>query len=753
MKVSLKQRNSFFMKTMLTYVLIFTIPFAIFGLSTYYWAASTIKEQTDNTYLGLLEDTRREVERSFNALDTFAVQLSYMPRIAKFMNMEGNSFSYERVDIGDLLNTMNELDIYKSTYPLLDEIVLHFNGKDTVLSTLGKDNAERFFLDLLRYRDITPDQWQVILSEPNNRRILLPEEVGISSQSRRVITYIQSLPPGGSGFQATLMLLIREESLRQMLSSSALAEQSTVYMADAQGKPIASVNGTAEIGSYVQTRLAAKAAPAVSGSLGSVALSDGSSYSVYHSLPDSHGWSYTIAVPSGTVLAKLTLIRNAAIGLSLFYLTLGIGLSYLLARRNYRPLAKLIELVRSKLMREASPGNEFHFLEHTIYDMLTDANRSEHEIALYRPLARNTCLTRLITQSSTGDDGLLQAMELLDLSFPNDLFACAALLLSEEQQMPEAFYGAVRTRLEELGVTFYWVEIDETNKTLLLNMEREGDREPALAAIAEELRAASVAFRCIGAGAVCRQLGELNRSYESALHALEFRFLKGDGSVIDADEYNEEGQWNGFLAEETQLMQALAAGDGNAARQMAAAVMQHYVSRHRLTPEAMRYLGYSIAAAALKALEQANIGPSPSFRLKDMMQLDTMEEMNRAIGRLYEEAVQLLAKDDESGSGQLIRDVKTYLNDSYSDQNLSLTSVAEAFRISPSYLSRSFKGVTGTTFIDYVNRRRIEASKPLLDGSATILQVAQQVGFDNDITFRRLFKKYMGITPSQFKPS
>ncbi|SDS85363.1 Cache domain-containing protein [Paenibacillaceae bacterium GAS479] len=747
----LRQRNSIFMKSMFTYILIFTIPMAVFGFSTYYWAANTIETQTNSTYLGLLEDAQRDVERNFNTLDTFAVQLSYMPRISKLMNMEGNSFSYDRVDIGDLLNSMNELNIYKSTYPLVDEIAIYFNGKDTVLSTLGKDSFERYFMDLLRFDNIDLQQWEQILAARNNHRIILPEQVSISNQPRHLLTYIQSLPPGDSSFQATLLLLIREEALQQLLSKSALAEQHALYIMDTQGNRVTDVNPNAELGSYIGNQLTDGSA--VSSGIDTVQLADGSHYSLYRSDPDSRGWSYYIAVPTNTVLSKLHVIRNVAIGLSLFYLCLGLGLSYILAMRNYKPLANLIGMIRSKLMLEPPVNNEFHYVENAIYAMLTDANRSEHEISLYRPLARNTCLAKLLNKNSAHDASLIRAMDLLDISFPYEFFVCATLLLSEEQSLPEDFYEQIRSRLEAQGVTIFWVEMDEKDKAIILNMEREELRTSALQAIGDCLRSFSIAYRAIGVGGSSRNLHELFRSYEASVHAIEFRFLKGDGSILYAEEYTEDGHWNGYLAEENQLIGALSGGDVKSAQQLAGAIVHRYLEKNRLPLATMRYLGYSIASVALKALEQANIGQAPSVKLKDIMEMDTMDEMVSAIGRLYEETSHLLAREKEQQDVQLIREIKSYIHTYYNDQNLSLTKVAEAFRISSSYLSRYFKSQTGSTFIDYVNRRRIEASKPLLGtgGEATILQVAQQVGFDNDITFRRLFKKYMGMTPSQFK--
>ena len=68
------------------------------------------------------------------------------------------------------------------------------------------------------------------------------------------------------------------------------------------------------------------------------------------------------------------------------------------------------------------------------------------------------------------------------------------------------------------------------------------------------------------------------------------------------------------------------------------------------------------------------------------------------------------------------------------------------------YLSRFFKQCTKTTFIDYVNRYRIDEACYLLKNSElSILQIAYECGFDSLRSFNRNFKKIMNITPSEYQ--
>lgn len=68
------------------------------------------------------------------------------------------------------------------------------------------------------------------------------------------------------------------------------------------------------------------------------------------------------------------------------------------------------------------------------------------------------------------------------------------------------------------------------------------------------------------------------------------------------------------------------------------------------------------------------------------------------------------------------------------------------------HFMRWFKQMTGTSFIQYLNRFRLEkACLDLKNTDKTILEIAEQVGFDNLSNFNRLFKKQFHATPKQFR--
>ena len=83
----------------------------------------------------------------------------------------------------------------------------------------------------------------------------------------------------------------------------------------------------------------------------------------------------------------------------------------------------------------------------------------------------------------------------------------------------------------------------------------------------------------------------------------------------------------------------------------------------------------------------------------------------------------------------------------------SLTELSEFTSYHYVYLSKYFKNCIGISFTDYVNRYRInEACYQLRNNSKhTILQIAFECGFDSLRSFNRNFKKFMGMTPSEYQ--
>ena len=92
-----------------------------------------------------------------------------------------------------------------------------------------------------------------------------------------------------------------------------------------------------------------------------------------------------------------------------------------------------------------------------------------------------------------------------------------------------------------------------------------------------------------------------------------------------------------------------------------------------------------------------------------------------------------------------------YLNEHYAE-NLSVSTLAESFNMSPSYFAHFFKRNAQKSVIEYVNEIRIMHAKLFLEKEeASVGEIALRVGFYDINYFSRKFKAIAGVTPTEYK--
>ena len=94
-----------------------------------------------------------------------------------------------------------------------------------------------------------------------------------------------------------------------------------------------------------------------------------------------------------------------------------------------------------------------------------------------------------------------------------------------------------------------------------------------------------------------------------------------------------------------------------------------------------------------------------------------------------------------------------YIRHNY-QENLKLGTIAELFGYNSSYLGKVFSKATGKNFNSYIDEVRIENSKKLLlDHDYKVYEISQLVGYTNVDYFHKKFKKYVGMSPAEYRKS
>lgn len=85
-------------------------------------------------------------------------------------------------------------------------------------------------------------------------------------------------------------------------------------------------------------------------------------------------------------------------------------------------------------------------------------------------------------------------------------------------------------------------------------------------------------------------------------------------------------------------------------------------------------------------------------------------------------------------------------------EDLSVNALAEKVYLNPVYLSRAYKQATGEKLSEYILVRRLERAKQLLQQpEKKISEIGYLIGLDSAAHFSRVFKKYTGLSPQEYR--
>lgn len=99
----------------------------------------------------------------------------------------------------------------------------------------------------------------------------------------------------------------------------------------------------------------------------------------------------------------------------------------------------------------------------------------------------------------------------------------------------------------------------------------------------------------------------------------------------------------------------------------------------------------------------------------------------------------------------VLDDILYYIDHNY-QTNIKLESIAPLFGYNSAYLGKIFSKTIGENFNSYVDHKRIEHSKELLaENKLKVYEIAEQVGYKNVDYFHKKFKKYVGISPAEYR--
>ena len=137
--------------------------------------------------------------------------------------------------------------------------------------------------------------------------------------------------------------------------------------------------------------------------------------------------------------------------------------------------------------------------------------------------------------------------------------------------------------------------------------------------------------------------------------------------------------------------------------------------------------------------------------LKSAQQINSLEELCYKLQELVEVFTESMFNYTPTKNNEIIKKAMSYISDNFAS-NITLDDVARHVHLNPAYFSSIFKQSCGSSFKEYLNMVRIEESKRLLANTDySVVDIAVATGFMDQSYFSKVFKKYTGLTPKQYR--
>lgn len=134
-----------------------------------------------------------------------------------------------------------------------------------------------------------------------------------------------------------------------------------------------------------------------------------------------------------------------------------------------------------------------------------------------------------------------------------------------------------------------------------------------------------------------------------------------------------------------------------------------------------------------------------------LFRIQSMEELLTESRKIFESIIQYKESRTKEGEPEWMQELLAYMESHYQDPNLNVSMLAGVFGISVPHLSRTFKSVMATGVLEYLHGVRLGHVKAILKNGGNIKNAAEAVGYTDAKALTRAFKRYEGITPSQYK--
>jgi YesN/AraC family two-component response regulator len=176
-----------------------------------------------------------------------------------------------------------------------------------------------------------------------------------------------------------------------------------------------------------------------------------------------------------------------------------------------------------------------------------------------------------------------------------------------------------------------------------------------------------------------------------------------------------------------------------------------------LSVSMIKQLMYELRGTVLKIAEQLEFVEfdAHEYGVSELVEkfdsISSAEDKLNNITSILLKMANSVEKRKKSKNSKLKQDLLNYINENYMNSSLTMIEVAEKIGIASGYLAHFIKEQTGESFSSYLETIRMKKSREFLSQDLTVNEVMKRVGYNNQSTFFKAFKRVYGMTPTMLR--
>lgn len=758
-------KKSIYISWMFSYMII-ALVFIAGIFCTYFSAKSIILNEINSKSTYVLGQIQNNMNNIISDISNLGNEFMLNETITVFSKNRSPINGDRRYDASVISKLLNRYKLLHSGTSSILDIYIYIPELDFVLSTRTSTDTRSFYNMFFNNGDMSFDKWKNIVTSDKS----IYEPVTSVSESGNEVSTIMFTKPLSSLQQQTnsyLVILVNSRSFIDKFERSYNDKSAHFYILDSDNRLICS----SESNDLAYNELYYDKFPDDTG------IFKNRKNVFAYTTDNLLSWKFISSIPSNVLFHNVSLLLKIQILLLCITLICIILLSVYFTKRHYMPISDIIWMIQleDKASAAKPTGNEYEYIEKVLSQTFSEQKRSNNLIERQNAIIRDSYLQKLLHGY---DKDLSSGGGISSLNFMLDNFVvciyyidnCSELFFEEgndsnlNYKQAQFIISNVIFELMNKNHAGYILECDDMLTSIFnANLPHSEDITAEMnEIIAKAQQFAADNFNLyfsVASSSPYTGIDLLHTAYSEALSVMEFKIFTGNTDNLSTSDIQQEKQ-NDYVYSnilEQQLINSVKSSNVAAAEEIINEIINISFKQTTPTLSFIRYLIFDITSIIIKSVNAISTIYKQEFInnynvINDLMNCKTIDEFKTEIRKTLIAVCGFIESKNELHEDKIEITITNYVSEHYNEFDLSIGSIADFLNLSPNYVSSRFKSQTGTNLLSYINNVRIEKSLELLkDCELKIKDISEQVGFANVRTFLSVFKKKMGITPTQYR--